>query len=33
MRSPLELSLANGLLAHHEQNWLDRHPLQYRALY
>ena len=30
---PLELSLANVFLPHHEQNWLDSCPLEYRPLY
>ena len=33
MRSPLGPSLANAFLIHHEQNWLDRCPLEYRSLY
>ena len=28
MGSPLRLSLVNAFLAHHEQNWLDRWPLE-----
>ena len=30
MGFPLRPSLANEFLAHHEQNWLDSCPLQYR---
>ena len=33
MGSPLGPSLANAFLIHHEQNWLDRCPLEYRSLY
>ena len=33
MGSPLGPSLANAFLIHHEQNWLDRCPLEYRWLY
>ena len=33
MGSPLVSSLANAFLAHHEQNWLDSCPLEYRPLY
>ena len=33
MESPLGYSLANAFLAHHEQNWLGRYPLDYRPLY
>ena len=33
MESPLGPSLANASLAHHEQNWLDSCPLEYRPLY
>ena len=33
MGSPLGLSLANAFLAHHEQDWLDSCPLEYRKLY
>ena len=33
MGSPLGPSLANAFLAHHEQNWLDSCPLEYRPLY
>ena len=33
MGSLLVLSLANSYLAHHEQNWLDSCPLEYRPLY
>ena len=33
MGSLLGPSLANAFLAHHEQNWLDRCPLEYRPLY
>ena len=31
--SPLGPSLANAFLAHHEQNWLDNCPMEYRPLY
>ena len=33
MGSPLGPSLANAFLAHHEQNWLDNCPLEYRLSY
>ena len=33
MESPLALSLANGFLTHHEQNWLDSCLLEYRPLH
>ena len=33
MGSPLEPSLANAFLAHHERNWLDTSPLEYRPSY
>ena len=33
MGFPLGPSLANALLAHHEQNWLDSCPLEYRPSY
>ena len=33
MGSRLGPSLANAFLAHHEQNWLDNCPLEYRPLY
>ena len=33
MGSLLVLSLANSYLAHHEQNWSDSCPLEYRPLY
>ena len=33
MGSPLGPSPANAFLAHHEQNWLDSYPLEYRPLY
>ena len=33
MGSPLGPSLANAFLAHHEQNWLDSCPLEYRPSY
>ena len=33
MGFPLRPSLANALLAHHEQNWLDSCPLEYRPSY
>ena len=33
MGSSLGPSLADAFLAHHEQNWLDNYPLQYRPLY
>ena len=33
MGSPLGPSLANAFLAHHEQNWLDSFPLEYRSTY
>ena len=33
MGSPLRPSLANEFLAHHEQNWLYRCPLEYRPSY
>ena len=33
LESPLEPSLANAFLAHHEQNWLDSCPFEFRALY
>ena len=33
MGSPLGPSLANAFLAHHEQNWLDNCPVEYRPLY
>ena len=33
MGSPLRPSLANAFQAHHEQNWLDSCPLEYRPSY
>ena len=33
MGSPLRPSLGNALLAHHENNWLDSFPLEYRPSY
>ena len=33
MGSPLGSSRANTFLAHHEENWLDGCPLEYRPLY
>ena len=33
MGSPLGPSLANAFLTHHEQDWLDSCPLEYRPLY
>ena len=33
MGSPLGPSLANAFLTHHEQDWLDSSPLEYRPLY
>ena len=33
MGSPLGPSMANALLAHHKQNWLESCPLEYRPLY
>ena len=33
MGFPLGPSLANAFLAHHEQNWLDNCPLEYRSSY
>ena len=33
MGSPLGPSLANVFLTHHEQDWLDSSPLEYRPLY
>ena len=33
MGPPLGPSLANAFLAHHEENWLDSCPLEYRPLY
>ena len=33
MGFPLGTSLANAFLAHHEQNWLDSFPLEYRSTY
>ena len=33
MGSPLEPSIANAFLAHHEQNWVDSFLLEYRPLY
>ena len=33
MGSPLGPLLTNAFLAHHEQNWLDSCPLEYRPLY
>ena len=33
MGSPLGSSLANAFLVHHEQNWLDNCPLEYRPSY
>ena len=33
MRSLLGPSLTNGVLAYHEQNWLDSWPLEYRSPY
>ena len=33
MGSRLEPSLANASLGHHEQDYLDSCPLEYRALY
>ena len=33
MGSPLGPSLADAFLAHHEQNWLDSCPLEYRPSY
>ena len=33
MGSPLGSSLANAFLTHHEQDWLDSSPLEYRPLY
>ena len=33
MWSPLGPSLANAFLTHHEQDWLDSSPLEYRLLY
>ena len=33
MGSPLRPSLANAFLTHHEQDWLDSSPLEYRPLY
>ena len=33
MESSLEPLLANAILAHYQQNWLDSFPLEYRPLY
>ena len=33
MESRLGPSLANAFLTHHEQNWLDSSPLEYRPSY
>ena len=33
MRSPQDPTLANAFLVHHEENWLQHFPLEYRPLY